>query len=176
MEKRCPKCENMKPVDGFAKNRARHDGLDSYCKLCNKLRQQARHAKNPRSEYFAARRNTDEYRQYSRNYKRNREKVDIAYRLRNRLRTRMYVAIQNQQKKGSAVKDLGCSISELMSHIAKQFTGRMSWDNYGEWHIDHIIPLTVFDLTDRAQFLTACHYTNLQPLWGVENIRKGSYT
>jgi hypothetical protein len=52
----------------------------------------------------------------------------------------------------------------------------MSWGNYGfrGWHIDHIIPLASFDLTDREQFLKACHHTNLQPMWAKENLSKGS--
>ncbi len=50
----------------------------------------------------------------------------------------------------------------------------MSWDNYGEWHLDHIRPLSSFDIADRAQFLIAAHYTNYQPLWAADNISKGS--
>ena len=52
----------------------------------------------------------------------------------------------------------------------------MTWENYGRmgWHMDHIIPLANFDLTDRQQFLEACHYTNLQPLWWQENLMKSS--
>ncbi len=49
----------------------------------------------------------------------------------------------------------------------------MSWDNYGEWHIDHIVPLSSFDLTDKSQVNKVCHYTNLQPLWAIDNLRKG---
>jgi hypothetical protein len=50
----------------------------------------------------------------------------------------------------------------------------MTWDNYGERHVDHIRPLSSFDLTVREEFLQACHFTNLQPLWAEENISKGA--
>lgn len=96
----------------------------------------------------------------------------IAHNLRSRIRH----SIKNKQKSGSAVKDLGCSIDELKEYLGKQFDKNMTWDNYGfyGWHIDHIIPLSSFDLTDRQQFLKACHYTNLQPLWAKENLSKGA--
>ena len=70
----------------------------------------------------------------------------------------------------------GCKIDFLMGYLESKFTSGMTWKNhklYG-WHIDHIIPLSSFDLTDRDQYLKACHYTNLQPLWAVDNIRKGN--
>jgi len=57
--------------------------------------------------------------------------------------------------------------------LKSNFKPGMSWDNYGEWHIDHIKPLILFDLTKRSQMLKAVHYTNLQPLWANENISKG---
>lgn len=78
-------------------------------------------------------------------------------------------------KAGSAVRDLGCTTEELRAYLEAQFRLGMSWDNYGKggWEIDHITPLASFDLTDREQFLKACHYTNLQPLWHHENRAKG---
>jgi len=48
----------------------------------------------------------------------------------------------------------------------------MSWDNHGEWHIDHKQPLASFDLTDPDQFRAAAHYSNMQPLWASENLSK----
>ena len=75
---------------------------------------------------------------------------------------------------GSAVRDLGCSIPEFMIYIESLFQPGMSWDNRRTWHIDHVIPLAAFDLTDPEQFKQACHYTNLQPLWATENLRKSA--
>ena len=92
------------------------------------------------------------------------------------LRIRINKAIHNNQKVGSAVEDLGCSIEELKIHLENQFEEGMTWDNWKPdgWHIDHKKPLSLFDLTDREQFLEACHYTNLQPLWWEENLKKGA--
>lgn len=75
---------------------------------------------------------------------------------------------------GSAIRDLGCSIDEFKNHIEQQFAAGMSWDNYGQWHFDHIRPLASFDLSDRDQFLQAVHFTNYQPLWAEDNKRKAA--
>ena len=86
--------------------------------------------------------------------------------------------MKHNYKTGSAVSDLGCSISELKTHLESMWQDGMSWDNYGRkrsikcWHIDHIIPLDFFDLTDPNQVKKACHYTNLQPLWAINNFKK----
>ena len=95
--------------------------------------------------------------------------------MRNRLRSRLYNAINNNQKVGSAVKDLGCSIEEFKIYLESKFSPDMTWENWSinGWHIDHIKPISSFDLTDRKQLLEACHYTNLQPLWADENLTKG---
>ena len=104
-----------------------------------------------------------------------RKSKDPLFCLPKRLRHRLRVALKNNQKTGSAVEDLGCSIPELKIHIEKQFTEGMNWDNWGNkgWHIDHIVPLSSFDLTNREQLLRAVNFTNLQPMWWFENLKKG---
>lgn len=100
---------------------------------------------------------------------------DPKYRLTCVLRARLNVAIKSDQKIGSSIKDLGCSIEELKNYIASKFEPGMTWDNWSKtgWHLDHIIPLSKFDLTDPEQFAKACHYSNLQPLWAEDNLKKG---
>jgi len=135
------------------------------------------------AKYYAANREEVNKRgaEYGRNHRRqiteherNRKANDIQYRLACNLRSRLRRAISGNYKSGSAVSDLGCSIAALKEHLEKQFQPGMSWDNYGDWHIDHIKPLSSFNLEDREQLLVACNYTNLQPLWAADNIRKGN--
>jgi len=90
------------------------------------------------------------------------------------IRRRLQLAIKSKQKKGSAIKLLGCSINELIIRFEGLFTEGMTWANHGEWHIDHIRPLSSFDLEDLAQLSIACHYTNLQPLWAEDNLTKNN--
>lgn len=108
-------------------------------------------------------------------YARQKLATDIQYRLKNYLRSRVYQAVRTRQRSGSAVCDLGCSIAYFMRWVAQKFQPGMSWSNHGEWELDHIVPLSAFDLTDREQFLKAVHYTNYQPLWALDNKRKGGY-
>jgi len=102
-------------------------------------------------------------------------------RIKHSLRSRMCHAIKNNTKSGSAVDDIGCSIEFLKKHLEAQFIDGMSWSNYGRnnkdikrWSIDHIKALSNFELADRKQFLIAANYTNLQPLWCVDNSTKGA--
>lgn len=90
------------------------------------------------------------------------------------LRGRFNKALHGNYKSGSAVDDLGCSIEELRIHLESKFNLGMSWDNYGRegWQIDHIVPLCRFDLSNAIELKRACHYTNLQPLWRDDNLKK----
>lgn len=98
--------------------------------------------------------------------------TDLNYKISQTLRSRLWHAIRNNQRKGSAVRDLGCSIDDLKIWLEQQFKPGMTWENHGEWHIDHIIPLSSVDLTDRKQLKKVCHWFNLQPLWAEENLKK----
>lgn len=128
-----------------------------------------------------------EKREYDRRYRalnrlkanerlRFKRKTDPQYRLAANLRTRLNKFFRGKTKSGSAVSDLGCSLGFLMQWLEEQFQPGMTWDNYGEgsyqWSLDHIKPLSSYDLTNRADFLAACHFTNLQPLWHIDNLRK----
>lgn len=104
-----------------------------------------------------------------------RSKNNIQNRISNNLRIRLRTALKRNQKIGSAIIDLGCSVEQLRIHLECQFDSKMTWDNYGRyWTIDHIKPLASFDLTDRAQFLEANNWSNLRPLERIQNIKKGS--
>ena len=111
---------------------------------------------------------------YDVDYRRRRSKEDVNYRIARALRKRTNMAIRNNAKSGSAVRDLGCSISQFRLYIENQFESGMSWDNYGEWHLDHVMPLASFNLEDRSEFLTACNWLNYQPMWAKDNISKGA--
>jgi hypothetical protein len=61
----------------------------------------------------------------------------------------------------------------LKGYLAGKFKDGMTWENHGEWHIDHIKPCASFNLLDEGEQKKCFHYTNLQPLWASENLSKG---
>jgi len=83
---------------------------------------------------------------------------------------------QNLRKNGRHWEDLvGYTAQQLKDHIEKQFSSGMSWDNYGDWHLDHIIPKSFFRYksTDDVEFRYCWSLNNLQPLWAKDNMKKG---
>jgi hypothetical protein len=93
------------------------------------------------------------------------------------LRIRLWCVLKRggKSKAGSAVELLGCSVEVARTHLERQFTRGMTWENWGEvWHVDHIRALAGFDLTDAAQLAEACHFTNLRPLGKAANLAKGA--
>ena len=107
-------------------------------------------------------------------YYKDKYQDDPNYRLKVILRSRVRTALKDNFKSGKTLDMLGCSIEEFKKHIESKWQDGMTWDNHAldGWHIDHIIPLASFDLTDPEQLKKACHHTNMQPLWWEENIKK----
>ena len=107
-------------------------------------------------------------------YHKNKLKTNPTYKLIHNLRRRAHLAIKGNYKADTTKAMLGCTYEEARAHIEAQFTEGMSWDKMGRYgiHIDHIRPCASFDLTDPEQQRECFHYTNLQPLWAEDNLRK----
>lgn len=132
------------------------------------------------------------YRQNPKNRKRSsdlaklnfkeRRKTDPQFRIKWNLRSNIsnimnrYVKRGYKHKGGSAVKDLGCTLAEFIKWIESQWLEGMSWGNYGnkkdQWSMDHIIMLQSVDLTNREEFIKVSHYTNIRPMWHVDNVKR----
>ena len=134
--------------------------------------------------------NADRKKQWDKDYARNNRKRVQAYkrkyyalnkdneafRIRMRLSGRIVQALRGISKSESTMHLLGCSLEELQEYLSSKFQDGMSWHNYGldGWHVDHIRPCASFDLSDPEQQKICFHYSNLQPLWAVDNMSKGS--
>ena len=117
--------------------------------------------------------NRDHVNAWTRKRDKERRKTDINYKIKGNLRGRLYKAVKGLAKSDTTLKLLGCDIEHLKTQLESSFTDGMSWDNYGEWHIDHIAPCASFDLSNSEEQEECFHYTNLQPLWAEDNLKKG---
>jgi len=105
---------------------------------------------------------------------RNKYNNNIKYRLRMVLSSRINAAVRGICASASTLELLGCSLSEYVQYLEAKFKPGMTWGNYGiEWHIDHIIPCSAFDLIMIDEQKKCFHYTNTQPLFAIDNLRKG---
>lgn len=154
-------------------------------KIKRRARQRNLYARNTekfkaKDKAFKERRNADPVRKEAatavkREWERKKRETDIEFRVRVTLRSRvkMAVAAQGTGKSKKTMELVGCTVAEVRAHLESQFKDGMSWDNFGEWHIDHIRPLVSFDLKDPEQQKIAFHKSNMQPLWASENWSKG---
>lgn len=201
--KMCNVCKDEKTNNFFHRDKSRADGLSYRCKECDKKISSSYRKKNPGKskdiikKWFkdnphknreAVKRyqdkNRDMVREKHRKYnaehpEKNRE---ITKRYRNTPKGKLRHSISNGILRSlNGNKDGKCwallldySIDQLKHHIEKQFKDGMSWENYGQWHIDHKIPISVFNFEtpDDIDFKKCWELKNLQPMWALENIRK----
>ncbi len=167
-EKWCSGCESTKPISAFYKRRDR--GYHTRCRSCANTYQRTRNAAGKRPV---------------RNYKRAAARITIRrqdpiYRLTERLRAAVRVAVKSAggRKSARTFALLGCSVVEFRAHIEARWLPGMSWENWGRtracWQLDHARPIASFDLTDPKQQAACFHFTNYQPLWAIDNARKGA--
>lgn len=186
----CYRCESLHSAIEFHRDRSRKDGVQAYCKSCQEIQRVKRWSENREQELDNKRqwqaKNAEHCAEYNRQWAdKNRERKrqnhkeyqrqlrrDPAHRLHQRISRGMRKSLSRLgMRKGgeSWEKMLGYDRLELKAHLERQFRPGMTWDNMGDWHIDHIIPLASFDADDIA---AAWSITNLRPLWASENVKK----
>lgn len=200
--KTCSKCKIEKELELFSKDKNRKDGLKPQCKSCAKVYREInnKYIQIYKKEYYIINKesiaksqeeyrnkNKDYIKEYNKNYKKlNREKIkEYEY---NRLKTNQLYKFNhnvrnlisnsfkrnnNKFKKYTKTEIiLGCTVLEFRNYIESKFTEYMTWENQGEWHLDHIKPLAL--AKTEKEVIELNHYTNFQPLWAIDNLKKGA--
>lgn len=120
--------------------------------------------------------NKDKINSWTRKYREKRKKEDNVFKFKSNVRSLITSSFKrgtNQFRKNAKTETiLGCTIQEFIKHIQSKFTEGMTLNNHGEWHLDHIYPVSL--ATTEEQIIKLNHYTNFQPLWAEDNLSKGS--
>jgi hypothetical protein len=166
----CHICKLVKQETEFNLKKNRYDGLQSHCKDCQSLKNRSYRInyKDTLASYRTGRKHI------SNAIKRHRFKSDPLFNIKISMQARMsyYWRHKGFSKDNSTEIVIGAKYEIVVNHIEKQFSEGMAWNNRGKWHIDHKIPLSSAKNEDELKALF--HYTNLQPLWAVDNLKKGS--
>ena len=157
--KKCCKCKEWQPLNQYNLAKNRWDKLRIDCKKCLVIYRKQ---------------NRKKIQQIMNKYEKKRKKIDPEFKLVKTLRSRLGYALksQNAKKNNTTMELIGCSINFLKGYLEAKFQDGMSWENHGEWHIDHIKPCCSYNLLDKDEQKKCFHYKNLQPLWATENLSK----
>lgn len=187
--KQCSKCNEFKDSINFFKDKSKKDGLRPDCKYCikkyyseninkKKLYDKEYYLLNKekkvlcKKKYYIA--NKKEVIKKITNYQNERSKKDslFSFKLKTRNLIRNSFLRKKIKKNDKTENILGCTIEYFKRYIEIQFKKGMSFENYGEWHLDHIIPMST--AKNEEEMIKLCHYTNFQPLWAKENLQKSN--
>ena len=109
-----------------------------------------------------------------RNWENSKYQTNVNFKLRKNCRNRIRKVLKGISKSASTMELIGCTIEELRKHIESKFEPWMTWENHGLWDLDHIKACAKFNLTDPVQQRICFHWSNLQPLEHIANIKKGA--
>ena len=189
----CGKCKEGKPFSEYHKNKAMRDGYASQCKKCFSITGKNSYIKNREKRLLYnqqySKENRDKKAEYLKVYRENnrervrfwekaayKEKVttDCLYKLKRSLRGRVRAFLKcSGIKRVCTTRELvGADYDIVKKYLEEKFQEGMCWENHGKWHIEHIKPITTAKTEEEKKKL--CHYTNLQPLWATDNIKKGN--
>jgi hypothetical protein len=183
--KTCRTCGRELPIADFHIACHLVDGRSSTCKVCvNEARPQYRATSYVTNRRWK-RRNRAALLSYQRKWReKNIEKVradansrydnDYDFRIASVLRVRIHDVLKGKTKVDHTMNLLGCPIHEFREKLQAQFQLGMTWNNYGEWHIDHIVPCAAFNLSTAEAQRRCFHFSNLRPLWAADNLSKGA--
>lgn len=185
MNRKCNVCKLTKVIDDFFPS-SKYKGKQYYrgeCKECTKLELRSESGQKSQEKYRKSEKGKiakssykkrREYRIQQTEYEMTRYYKDPLYRCKRVLRARLTSALDAKQwtKRSKFKQYIGCSLEELKVHLESLFTEGMTWENQGKWHIDHIVPLS--SAKTEEEMYKLCHYTNLQPLWALDNIKKSN--
>ncbi len=177
----CSDCKNHKEKNLFPSNIGTYDKISNICKDCTNKRSREYFLKNKEKESIRRKNKYLKYKQKeieaSNVYKSKKYHNNNSFRILTNIRNRHRIAVKSAgiEKKFKTTLLLGCNAEYLKKYIEIQFKDDMNWSNYGIlWNIDHIYPLSKVDwncIYDTAKY---CHYSNLQPLYKIDNIIKGN--
>jgi len=192
--KKCCKCKEWIALENYSKLKSHWDGYRNNCKECNK--KQRLENKDKMTDYnkkywiktkdkqlqknkewrLNNKEKVNEYQaKYMKKWDKKQREINPQYKLIKNLRSRLYSALKGRTKSEPTKKLLGCEIDFLKKHLENKFDENMNWENYGSyWHVDHIIPCSIWNLENDIELKACCHYTNLQPMEASENESKNN--
>jgi hypothetical protein len=167
--KRCSKCKELKDLKSFGKRKRNEDGYDTNCKKCRK-------------EYYIKKREErliyqQEYDKLNQSIINSKKKVKRStnnlFRIKDNISSLLRNSLKGFKNYSKSEDILNCSIDYFIEYISEKFTEGMSWENHGEWELDHIKPISL--AKDINELYELNKYSNFQPLWKSDNRKKSNH-
>ena len=176
MKKICITCKISKPLEDFYVHKNSKDGYRNSCKVCRLSYAKERRSLFPpelgkRNEYLKQwkKENPEKYKQSHKESVKRRIKTKPMFKFKRDIRNMIggILRDRNYTKDSKTFEILGIDLEGLCKYIENQFTDGMTWENKGEWEMDHKIPISLGKT--KEDIIRLNHYTNFRPLWRKDN-------